>query len=219
MDIDAYFRRIGYSGSREPSLATLHALSAAHVLSIPFENLDVLLGLGINLDPEAVDQKILHCGRGGYCFEQNTLFLRALLTLGFDAHPLGARVRIGHPRDFTPPRTHMFLRVELEGASWLVDAGIGALSLTERCVSTRKTSRRRRTSRVASCMKTVATSIRPALRMAGTTFVNSQSRRCHRSIGRSRIGSPARIHSRISKAVSWSRARQVTRASRFSIAS
>ncbi len=78
IDIDAYFRRIGYSGRGEPSLATLHALCAAHVLSIPFENLDVLLGRGVSLDPEAVDRKILHDGRGGYCFEQNTLFLRAL---------------------------------------------------------------------------------------------------------------------------------------------
>jgi len=130
VDIDAYFRRIGYSGSREPSLTTLHALCAAHVQSIPFENLDVLLGLGVDLDPEVVDRKILHSGRGGYCFEQNTLFLRALQTLGFDARPLSARVRIQHPRDYTPPRTHMFLRVELEGASWLADAGMGALSLT-----------------------------------------------------------------------------------------
>ena len=68
--------------------------------------------------------------RGGYCFEQNGLFLEVLATLGFDVAPLSARVRLRHPREVTPPRTHLFIRVELDGASWLTDVGVGALSLT-----------------------------------------------------------------------------------------
>ena len=62
--------------------------------------------------------------------EQNGIFLHVLTTLVFEATPLSARVRIDRPRDHTPPRTHMFVRVELDGASWLTDVGVGALSLT-----------------------------------------------------------------------------------------
>ena len=130
VDLDAYCARIGYSGPRTPTLATLRALSAAHTQAIPFENLDVLLGRGISLEPAAIVKKLIQDRRGGYCFEQNGLLLLVLGELGFRAAPLSARVRWGHPRDFTPPRTHLFIRAELEGESWLVDVGVGGLSLT-----------------------------------------------------------------------------------------
>lgn len=129
-NLDAYFARTGYTGPRAPTLATLHGIVAAHAQAIPFENLDVLLGRGINLDLAVIEQKLIHQKRGGYCFEQNTLLLSVLTALGFQAKPISARVRLQRPRDFTPPRTHVFLRVELGGESWLVDNGIGSLSLT-----------------------------------------------------------------------------------------
>jgi len=129
-DLDAYFARIGYPGPQEPTLPVLHALTAAHARSIPFENLDVLLGRSISLETEAIFQKLVHDRRGGYCFEQNGLLLHVLGALGFQVTPLSARVRLDRPRDFTPPRTHMFLRVELDGESWLTDVGIGGVSLT-----------------------------------------------------------------------------------------
>jgi N-hydroxyarylamine O-acetyltransferase len=53
-----------------------------------------------------------------------------LLAIGFEVRPLSARVRYLRPRDYTPPRTHLFLRVELDGVSWLTDVGVGGLSLT-----------------------------------------------------------------------------------------
>jgi N-hydroxyarylamine O-acetyltransferase len=130
LDLDAYLARIGYSGSRAPTVETLHALTAAHTQSIPFENLDVLLGVGIDLDPERVFEKLVRQRRGGYCFEQNTLFLRVLETLGFQARPLSARVRIDRPRSETPARTHVFLSVQIDGRPWLTDVGVGGLSLT-----------------------------------------------------------------------------------------
>ncbi len=129
-DLDAYLTRIGDDGSRAPALATLHRIVAAHTRSIPFENLDVLLGKGIDLEPERVERKLVHERRGGYCFEQNTLLLRALQALGFQAAALSARVRYQRPRDYTPPRTHVFVRVEVDGVSWLADVGVGGLSLT-----------------------------------------------------------------------------------------
>lgn len=128
-DLDAYFARISYTGAREPTLAVLHAIAAHHAVAIPFENLDVLLGRGISLDPAAVERKLVHDRRGGYCFEQNSLLLHVLLALGYRVTPLSARVRWQRPRDFTPPRTHMFLRVDLADEPWLADVGVGSMSL------------------------------------------------------------------------------------------
>jgi len=130
VDLDAYFHRICYTGDRRPTLATLHALSSANTIAIPFENIDVLRGIGVDLAPDAVFAKLVHARRGGYCFEQNSLFLCVLETLGYTVAPISARVRIGRPRDYTPARTHVFLRVELDGKSWLADVGVGGLSLT-----------------------------------------------------------------------------------------
>ena len=129
-DLDAYFARLGDDGPREPDLANLNRIAGAHVRSIPFENLDVLLGKGISLAPEDVERKLVHAGRGGYCFEQNGLMLNVLTALGYDVTPMSARVRIGQAREVTPARTHLFLRVELEGRSRLVDVGVGSMSLT-----------------------------------------------------------------------------------------
>jgi len=129
-DLDAYFQRIGYGGPRTATRSTLDAIAAAHVGNIPFENLDVLLGLPIALQEEALVQKLVRARRGGYCFEQNGLLLCVLHALGFEVTPLSARVRYQKPRDFTPPRTHVFLRVVLDGHPWAADVGVGGLSLT-----------------------------------------------------------------------------------------
>jgi N-hydroxyarylamine O-acetyltransferase len=129
-DLAAYFARVGYEGSRHPTLEVLNAIAAAHVQSIPFENLDVLLRRPICLEPDAIFQKLILDRRGGYCFEQNGLLLEILCSLGFRVTPLSARVRWQRPRDFTPPRTHVFLRVEINDESWLIDVGVGGLSLT-----------------------------------------------------------------------------------------
>jgi N-hydroxyarylamine O-acetyltransferase len=128
--LDAYLARIGYAGERAATLATLHAVTWHHATAIPFENLDVLLSRGIALAPEALVEKLVHARRGGYCFEQNNLLLLALRALGFRVTPIGARVRWQQPRDFVPPRTHLFLRVHLDDGDWLTDCGLGAASLT-----------------------------------------------------------------------------------------
>lgn len=130
MNLDAYFQRIGYTGPRTPDIAVLQQIILSHACSIPFENLDVLLDRPILLDDEAVDRKLIHNQRGGYCFEHNSLLLRVLTAMGFQATPMSARVRYKLPREVTPPRIHLFLRVELQGAPWLVDVGVGSLSPT-----------------------------------------------------------------------------------------
>jgi N-hydroxyarylamine O-acetyltransferase len=130
LELPAYFHRIGYAGPVEPTLPVLSALTFAHSTTIPFENLDIRLGTPISVAPDAIVDKLVGRRRGGYCFEQNGLFLQVLLAIGFDVRPLSARVRYQRPRDYTPPRTHLFLRVELDGLSWLTDVGVGGLSLT-----------------------------------------------------------------------------------------
>ncbi|MDQ0390327.1 arylamine N-acetyltransferase family protein [Labrys monachus] len=125
VDLDRYCERILYSGPLRPTHATLSDLIEHHVAAIPFENIDVLLGRGVDISAGAVDAKLIGGRRGGYCFEHNGLFRRVLATIGFRVEPLAARVVWMAPADAPPlPRTHMALRVALE-EPWLVDAGFG----------------------------------------------------------------------------------------------
>jgi N-hydroxyarylamine O-acetyltransferase len=130
MNLDAYFDRIGYRSTRAPTLAVLRDIVFAHACSIPFENLNILLGSGISLDDDTIERKLIHERRGGYCFEQNSLLLRALTALGFSVTPLSARVRINQPPGIVPPRTHLFLRIDIDGVPWLADVGLGGTSPT-----------------------------------------------------------------------------------------
>lgn len=126
MDLDAYFARIGHRGARMPNLATLTAIVGHHAAAIPFEAIDVLLGLGIAIEPEAVFDKLVWRKRGGYCFEQNGLLLGALKALGFQATARLARVLWMRPADAPPARaTHMALVVGIDGRDYLADAGFG----------------------------------------------------------------------------------------------
>jgi N-hydroxyarylamine O-acetyltransferase len=121
--VDAYLARIGVPRPKEPSLSALRELHVAHVSTIPFENLDILLGRGISLELDRIQAKLVSQRRGGYCFEQNTLFLTVLRELGFDATPMEARVRIGATG--LRPRTHMVLTVRFDQEEWLADVGFG----------------------------------------------------------------------------------------------
>ena len=122
-----YFARIGYSGAVAPTWEVLAALQAAPIAAIPFEAIDALTGAGVDIGADAIDAKLIGQRRGGYCFEQNGLFLRVLQAIGFAAEGLIGRVRWMLPDDAPPtPRTHMVVRVTIEGRSWLVDAGFGA---------------------------------------------------------------------------------------------
>jgi N-hydroxyarylamine O-acetyltransferase len=82
-DIDAWFSRIGYNGSREPTRGNLRLLLTAHATAIAYESIDVLLEKPPSLDPKFLQSKMIFGGRGGYCFEQNMLFRVGLLSLGY----------------------------------------------------------------------------------------------------------------------------------------
>lgn len=127
LDVDAYLRRIGYAGERRPTRAVLDALHLAHATHVPFENIDVLMGKPPKLDLDSLQAKLVRGGRGGYCFEQNLLFVAALEAVGFRVTPLAARVRFGTGR--VNARTHMVVLVEAEGGEFLADVGFGGEGL------------------------------------------------------------------------------------------
>ncbi|MBN6055703.1 arylamine N-acetyltransferase, partial [Nonomuraea sp. RK-328] len=103
LDLDAYLTRIGRGAPRTPSAETLRSLHRAHVTSIPFENLDVVLGRGARIDLESLQHKLVGRRRGGYCHEHNLLFAAALERLGFRVTRHLARIRLGR---LHLPRTH-----------------------------------------------------------------------------------------------------------------
>lgn len=129
LDLEGYLQRIGFVGEPRADVATLRALATAHIAAIPFENLNPLLGTPVSLELAAIETKLVKNLRGGYCFEQNGLFLAALKAIGFDATGLIARVLWNQPEDAEVPQTHMLVRVEVEGESWLADVGFGSMAL------------------------------------------------------------------------------------------
>jgi len=129
VDLDAYLQRIGYKGPVAADLQTLQAITTAHVAAIPFENIDPLMGVFVSLELDAIQRKLVHGGRGGYCFEQNGLLMAVLKAIGFEVSGLIARVLWNKPEDALVAQTHMVLRVELAGESWLADVGFGSMAL------------------------------------------------------------------------------------------
>lgn len=123
MNIAAYLKRINYAGTLDLTVETLRELHHAHLLAVPFENLDVQLKRAIVLEEERMIHKIVRERRGGICYELNTAFCALLRACGFQVSLLSA----GVARDeggFDPPFDHMTLLVQLEDR-WLADVGFG----------------------------------------------------------------------------------------------
>lgn len=121
VDLTAYFDRIGLTLPQQANGDALRAIQRHHVATIPFENLDVLLGREISLDLTDLEEKLVRRRRGGYCYEHNSLLADLLEQLGYDVQPLVGRVNPSRPG----PRSHMLLRVHDGHDSWLVDVGLG----------------------------------------------------------------------------------------------
>jgi N-hydroxyarylamine O-acetyltransferase len=122
--IDTYLARIGYNGPRTPSPEVLKSLHEHHLLTVPFENLDIHLGREIVPDEQRILDKIVRQRRGGFCYELNGAFAALLRALGFGVDMLSARV----PRAdgiVSPEFDHMTLLVRAGGERWLADVGFG----------------------------------------------------------------------------------------------
>ncbi|MFB4304580.1 arylamine N-acetyltransferase [Actinomadura sp. GTD37] len=129
LDLPGYLERVGYDGDLAPVEGTLRALHRAHVTSIPFENLEIMLGRPVVVSLDAVQAKLVRRARGGYCFEHTRLFAAVLERLGFEVTALAGRVTLGsaHVR----PMTHALLHVRppdrpRDEPAWLCDVGFGA---------------------------------------------------------------------------------------------
>jgi N-hydroxyarylamine O-acetyltransferase len=127
IDLPAYAERIGFTGELRPSAECLRELHLAHATHVPFENIEVLMRRPVRLDLESLWKKLVEDRRGGYCFEQNTLFAAVLEKIGFRVTRLAARVRLGAAG--ITSRGHMLLSVEADGRQFLADVGFGGDAL------------------------------------------------------------------------------------------
>lgn len=128
--LDAYFGRIGHAAPARASWDTLAQLVLAHTRSIAFENLNPMLRWPVRLDEASLQDKIIGQGRGGFCYEQNLLFMRVLRALGFEVTGLTARVLWNTPPGVVRSRTHMSLLVRHGGEERIADVGFGGQMLT-----------------------------------------------------------------------------------------
>jgi len=129
-DREGWLSRIGYSGSRTPTLETLRGLIFGHAHAISYESLDIMLGRVPRLDVASLQKKMIVGGRGGYCFEQNMLFRAGLRSLGYNVTSLQGRVVRGLAMDAPRPAIHMLLVVHLTEGDYLADVGFGNLAPT-----------------------------------------------------------------------------------------
>ncbi|MCL2189733.1 MAG: arylamine N-acetyltransferase [Defluviitaleaceae bacterium] len=123
MQVASYLSRIRFEGEATPTYATLCQLQRKHLLSVPWENLDIVRNVPLSLEIPALYDKIVTRGRGGYCFELNALFAWLLRRLGFNVTEYFARYLRGESS--VPKRRHRTLRVECEGKFYLCDVGVG----------------------------------------------------------------------------------------------
>jgi N-hydroxyarylamine O-acetyltransferase len=123
LETSAYLDRIGYSGPTAPTAQTLRAIHRAHMLAVPFENLDIGCGRKIELDEDEFVRKVVERRRGGFCYELNGAFAALLRALGFRVTLLSAAV--ARPDGSRGPEfDHLLLQVDLE-QPWIADVGFG----------------------------------------------------------------------------------------------
>lgn len=127
MNTDSYLARIGLARPSDTSPGTLGAIQTAHLTAVPYENIDILRGVPLSLDPEALFDKIVTRRRGGYCFELNGLLGQLLRALGFPVTEYFARFLRDEPPG-VPMRRHRVLRVTAsDGVDYICDAGVGGV--------------------------------------------------------------------------------------------
>ncbi|MFJ2281820.1 arylamine N-acetyltransferase [Pseudomonas sp. NPDC087803] len=122
-----YLQRLGFDVPPAPTLDTLRQLQLRHTGIFPFENLATITGVPVLIDLASVEQKVLHGGRGGYCYELNNLFLALLQELGFEARGISGRVVLAQPEGTWTARTHRLSLVIIDGERYITDVGFGGM--------------------------------------------------------------------------------------------
>lgn len=135
--ISAFLKRIGLPEAlkTEPSLELLKLIQYNAVTHIPYENIDIINGVPLNLNHGALFEKIVVKGRGGYCFELNALLSYILKKIGFEVNDYLARFL--REVEGIPVRHHRVVAVKIGEKTYISDIGIGSkapkypLELTE----------------------------------------------------------------------------------------
>jgi N-hydroxyarylamine O-acetyltransferase len=122
-DLDRYLARVRYTGPLDVTIETLAALHRAHLLAIPYENLDIHLGRQLTLDPDRIFHKLVDERRGGWCYEMNGLFGRVIQSMGFRVRYVSGAVGRAARGD-SVEGNHLVLIVTL-GDTWIADVGFG----------------------------------------------------------------------------------------------
>ncbi len=126
MDVNNYLHRIGVEVKDADGLdlELLKKLQLAHILSVPYENVDIIKNIPLSLDGDALYKKIVIEKRGGLCFELNTLFNKLLSNLGFETESYFPRFWRGETG--VPIPRHRVIAVKLSGERYICDVGIGS---------------------------------------------------------------------------------------------
>lgn len=126
-NLKQYLQRLGFEAPPPPTLETLRELQWRHTGAFTFENLATVTGAPVLIDLASIEQKFLHGGRGGYCYELNHLFFALLLELGFDVRAISGRVVMNQPEGTWTARTHRLSLVTLDGVRYVTDVGFGGM--------------------------------------------------------------------------------------------
>lgn len=126
-EVAAYLQRLAVRGRPAPSADWLQRLHLAHLVHVPFENLDLHAPVALSLAVDDLHDKVVVRGRGGYCYELNGLFAALLRTLGFPVTLAQCRVWMAADQDWSAPFDHLALLVEPsdQPTPTLVDVGFG----------------------------------------------------------------------------------------------
>ncbi|MBK9154405.1 MAG: arylamine N-acetyltransferase [Chloracidobacterium sp.] len=124
MNTTAYLARIGLLPDHlEPNEEVLRLLQRKHLLSVPFENLDIHWKRPIVLNVNRFYEKIVANRRGGFCYELNGLFNELLRSIGYQTRLLSARVFNG--TGYGPEFDHALIVVTIGDDEYLTDVGFG----------------------------------------------------------------------------------------------
>lgn len=125
MNFEKIRERIDYKGELKPTYEVLKALQKQFLLHVPFENLDIHMGIPLNYSYENVFKKIVEKNRGGVCYENNSLFYEILKNIGFQVNFICGEMFAGLPLKNDLDHMHMALIVRIEEELYLVDVGNG----------------------------------------------------------------------------------------------
>ena len=130
MEIEKYLQRIGCNGTIRPTIESLQVLQKRHLLSIPFENLDIHYKIPTQLNVESIFEKVVIKKRGGFCYELNGIFYELLRSIGFDVKMISARVFDQRQQIFSPEFDHLAIIAKIDSVDYLADAGFGEFAFS-----------------------------------------------------------------------------------------